>query len=52
MTSDYCTKDLSISNVLNMKIYGDASLTSTDPAIPVTVDTVLKYNYDSAGNYK
>lgn len=49
MDEDYCTKDLSISSILNMNIYPDGDQTNPNP-VPVTVDTVVKYTYGNADN--
>jgi hypothetical protein len=51
MDKAYCD-ELSISKILNMNIYHNADKTSdAAAAIPVSVDTVVKYNYDADGKY-
>jgi len=49
MDQDYCEKDLSISNLLNMNIYPDGDSSNENP-IGVTVENVVKYVYGDTDN--
>ena len=49
MDQDYCQNDLSIANILNMNVYPDGDVKNENP-VPVTIDTIVKYNYGNAEN--